>query len=62
MKVERKVKQMGIQLPGFGRATYYGASYGKIRPFHRTGKLVLLSGTSPRRTGRSSIQVGSGRT
>ena len=26
MKVERKVKQMGIQLPGLGRATYYGAS------------------------------------
>jgi hypothetical protein len=22
MKVERKVKQMGIQLPDFGRATY----------------------------------------
>jgi len=33
-----------------------------MKPFHRTGKLVLLSGTSPRRTGRSSIQVGSGRT
>ncbi len=52
MKIERKLKRMGIELPDFGRATYYGASYGKMKPFHRTGKLVFLSGHIPEKDGK----------
>jgi enamine deaminase RidA (YjgF/YER057c/UK114 family) len=53
MKVERNLAKMGIELPDFGRATYYGTSYGKMKPFHRTGKLVFLSGHIPERDGTS---------
>jgi enamine deaminase RidA (YjgF/YER057c/UK114 family) len=52
MKIERKLKKMGIELPDFGRATYYGASYGTMKPFHRTGKLVFLSGHIPEKDGK----------
>ena len=52
MKIERKLTRMGIALPGVGRATYYGASYGKMKPYHRTGKLLFLSGHVPERDGQ----------
>ena len=52
MKVERKLAKMGIELPAFGRTAYYGATYGKMKPFHRTGKLVFLSGHIPERDGK----------
>jgi enamine deaminase RidA (YjgF/YER057c/UK114 family) len=51
VKIERKLKQMGIELPDFGRAGYYGAAYGTMKPFHRTGKLVFLSGHVPQKDG-----------
>jgi hypothetical protein len=35
MRIENKLKNMGIILPDFGASTYYGANYGKMRPFHR---------------------------
>jgi len=47
MKVEQKLKQMGIELPDFGARTYYGANYGKMRPFRRVGNLLTLSGHVP---------------
>ena len=47
MKVEEKLKQMGIELPDFGPRTYYGANYGKMKPFHRIGNLLVLSGHVP---------------
>lgn len=52
MRVERKLTRMGIQVPAFGRASYYGASYGKMKPYHRTGKLVFLSGHIPEKDGQ----------
>jgi hypothetical protein len=47
MKIEEKLKQMGIELPDFGPRTYYGASYGKMKPFHSMGSLLVLSGHVP---------------
>ncbi len=52
MKVERKLRAMGIVLPDFGRTTYYGASYGQMKPFHRSGRLVFLSGHVPEKDGQ----------
>jgi enamine deaminase RidA (YjgF/YER057c/UK114 family) len=52
MDSERKLREMGIELPDFGPATYYGASYGKMKPFHRTGDLLFLSGHIPERDGQ----------
>jgi enamine deaminase RidA (YjgF/YER057c/UK114 family) len=47
MKIERKLHQLGIELPDFGPKTYYGANYGKMKPFHRIGNLLVLSGHVP---------------
>lgn len=52
MEIERKLARMGIELPDFGGATYYGASYGKMKPYHRTGDLLFLSGHIPEKDGR----------
>lgn len=43
MEAERRLREMGIELPDFGPATYYGASYGKMKPFHQTGSLLSCS-------------------
>jgi enamine deaminase RidA (YjgF/YER057c/UK114 family) len=47
MKVEERLRQLGIELPDFGPHTYYGANYGKMKPFHRVGNLLVLSGHVP---------------
>jgi enamine deaminase RidA (YjgF/YER057c/UK114 family) len=47
MKIEQKLQEMGIALPDFGPRTYYGANYGKMKPFHRIGNLLVLSGHVP---------------
>jgi enamine deaminase RidA (YjgF/YER057c/UK114 family) len=52
MRVERKLTRMGVHLPDFGRASYYGATYGKMKPYHRTGKLLFLSGHIPEKDGQ----------
>ncbi len=52
MEIERRLARMGIELPDFGGATYYGASYGKMKPYHRTGDLLFLSGHIPEKDGR----------
>lgn len=52
MEIERKLAQMGIELPDFGAKTYYGVSYGKMKPYHRTGRLLFLSGHIPEKNGQ----------
>jgi hypothetical protein len=47
MEIEEKLRRMGIELPDFGPETYYGANYGKMKPFHRAGSLLVLSGHVP---------------
>jgi enamine deaminase RidA (YjgF/YER057c/UK114 family) len=47
MNIEQKLQEMGIELPDFGPSTYYGANYGKMKPFHRIGNLLVLSGHVP---------------
>jgi len=55
MKIESKLKAMGIVLPDLGKweskldtaEKYYGQQYGKMKPFHRTGNLLFLSGHVP---------------
>ncbi len=36
--------QMGLDIPDFDRIGYYGADYGTMKPFHRMGRLLFLSG------------------
>jgi enamine deaminase RidA (YjgF/YER057c/UK114 family) len=36
--------RMGLDIPDFDRDGYYGAGYGTMKPFHRVGSLLFLSG------------------
>jgi enamine deaminase RidA (YjgF/YER057c/UK114 family) len=36
--------QMGLDIPDFDRIGYYGADYGTMKPYHRVGSLLFLSG------------------
>jgi enamine deaminase RidA (YjgF/YER057c/UK114 family) len=35
---------MGLEIPDFDRIGYYGADYGTMKPYHRVGSLLFLSG------------------
>lgn len=35
---------MGLDIPDFDRIGYYGADYGTMKPWHRVGSLLFLSG------------------
>ncbi len=47
MTIEDKLGELGIELPDFGAETYYGATYGKMKPFHLIGNELHLSGHIP---------------
>jgi enamine deaminase RidA (YjgF/YER057c/UK114 family) len=55
MRIEKKLRSMDIQLPDLGdwnsdldvSEKYYGQQYGKMKPFHRIGNLLILSGHVP---------------
>lgn len=41
---EMMALKMGLDIPDFDRIGYYGADYGTMKPFHRIGNLLFLSG------------------
>ena len=41
---ERIALRMGLDIPDFDRIGYYGADYGTMKPYHRIGNLLFLSG------------------
>jgi enamine deaminase RidA (YjgF/YER057c/UK114 family) len=41
---EAMALRMGLDLPNFDRDGYYGAGYGTMKPYHRVGSLLFLSG------------------
>lgn len=51
MRIEKKIAALGIGLPEFSGTSYYGASYGKMKPFHLLGNVLHLSGHVPERDG-----------
>ena len=44
MSAEKLAIRMGLDIPNFGVTGYYGADYGTMKPFHRAGSLLFLSG------------------
>lgn len=44
MTPERMAIEMGLDIPDFDVSGYYGADYGTMKPFHRVGNLLFLSG------------------
>ena len=49
MEIERRIAELGLDVPDFARDGYYGASYGSMKPFHVVGNLLFLSGHVPQR-------------
>ena len=47
MNIEKKLEEMGIDLPDFGSTTFPGTSYGKIKPYHLVGNVLQLAGHIP---------------
>ncbi len=41
---EHLALRMGLDIPDFDRIGYYGADYGTMKPYHRVGSLLFLSG------------------
>jgi enamine deaminase RidA (YjgF/YER057c/UK114 family) len=41
--------RLGLDIPDFAATGYYGADYGTMKPFHRAGSLLFLSGHVPQR-------------
>lgn len=41
---EAMALRMGLDIPDFDRDGYYGADYGTMKPWHRVGNLLFLSG------------------
>jgi len=51
MGAEQRIVELGIVVPEFGGAGYYGEHYGRMRPFRFTGNVLHLSGHVPSRDG-----------
>lgn len=46
MRIEKRLEKLGIELPIIDE-TYYGTIYGKMKPHHRMGSWLCLSGQTP---------------
>ncbi|WP_306215781.1 RidA family protein [Actinoplanes sp. RD1] len=46
MSAEDRVRELGLAVPDYADPPY-GGRYGKVKPFHREGNLLLLSGITP---------------
>ena len=49
MEIEKRLTELGLDVPDFVREGYYGAFYGSMKPFHIAGSLLFLSGHVPQR-------------
>ena len=47
MGAEARVKELVLEVPDYGTSTYWGATYGKMKPFHIKDKVLYLSGQVP---------------
>lgn len=52
MRVEKRLKELGLKLPSTEGAAYYGMSYGSMKPFHIIGNVLHLSGHVPDLNGK----------
>ncbi len=52
MGIEDRLRELGLTLPAQEGASYYGANYGTMKPFHIVGSVLHLSGHVPDLNGR----------
>lgn len=58
MNVEKRIASLGVVLPDFGGESYYGATYGRMRPYRLTGDVLHLSGHVPDRGDGTLVHPG----
>lgn len=58
MRIEQRLKDMGLDLHEFGGDSYYGADYGSMKPFHITGRILHLSGHVAQKPGGGILHPG----
>ncbi len=58
MDYDERLRQLGIELPDFGRDGYYGSSIGSMKSHHRVGNLLFLSGHIPMRPDGTLLHPG----
>lgn len=51
MRIEKRLEELGVTLPRLDAKTYYGMSYGSMKPYHIVGNVLHLSGHVPDRDG-----------
>jgi enamine deaminase RidA (YjgF/YER057c/UK114 family) len=44
---ERRVAELGLDIPDYSSTPYYGPNYGSMKAHHQVGSLLLLSGHVP---------------
>lgn len=44
---EQRLQDLGIEVPDYTQIAYYGMSYGTMKPHHRVGNVLFLSGHIP---------------
>ncbi|MFN0262950.1 RidA family protein [Tepidamorphus sp. 3E244] len=52
MTIENRLDELGIALPDIGGDSYYGRTYGRMRPHRIVGNVLYLSGHTPVRDGK----------
>ena len=52
MKIEQRLRELGIELPPLSGDNYYGTTYGNMKPHHIVGNVLFLSGHGPIRDGK----------
>jgi enamine deaminase RidA (YjgF/YER057c/UK114 family) len=50
--IAARIAALDITLPDFSDGSYYGQSYGRMKPHHIVGRVLYLSGHTPVRDGR----------
>lgn len=55
---EARARSLGFVFPDPSQATYYGASYGSMKPHHIVGNLLFLSGHVPELPDGSPLHPG----
>lgn len=55
---EQRVKDLGLVIPDYGNPPY-GERYGRMKAFHRSGRIVTISGMTPET--RDGVKVHPGR-
>lgn len=59
MDFEKRVGELGLEIPDFTETPYYGPSYGSMKAHHQTGSLLFLSGHVPEAADGSILHPGS---